>query len=270
MPRQLFLRTLVLAAALGATTAHAHRVWLLPSTTVLSGNAAWVTVDGAVSNDIFIFEHQPLRLDNLVITAPDGTPVTPENKQTGKFRSVFDVPLAQQGTYRIAVANDGAFASWKVDGQQKRARGSIESLQRDIPANATDVTITQSQSRVESFVTRGKPTRETFKITGRGLEIDPVTHPNDLVAGETATFRMLLDGQPAADAEVQLVRAGGRYRDKLGERTLKTDADGKFAVKWEEPGWYWIEVELREQKTVQPPVKERRAAYVATFEVLPP
>src|SRR5690606_27185828 len=41
--------------------AEAHRVWMLPSATVLSGNEAWVTVDGAVSNDLFYFEHVPLR-----------------------------------------------------------------------------------------------------------------------------------------------------------------------------------------------------------------
>ena len=35
--------------------AHAHRAWMLPSATVLSGNEPWVTVDAAVSNDLFYF-----------------------------------------------------------------------------------------------------------------------------------------------------------------------------------------------------------------------
>jgi len=262
------------AAALVAGTltlpASAHRFWLLPSPPILSGDNAWVTVDAAVSNDIFYFEHQPLRLDNLVVIAPDGTPVTPENKATGRYRSVFDVALKQQGTYRVAVVNDGVFGSWKVDGQQKRARGTLESLAREIPPNATDVNITQNQSRVESHVTRGKPTLVALKPTGRGLELDPVTHPNDLVAGESATFRMLLDGKPAAKAEVQIVRGGGRYRDKLDEQKFITDAEGKFTVKWTDPGMYWMEVELRDKNNLPPPIKERRAVYVATFEVLTP
>src|SRR5690606_41558913 len=62
--------------------AEAHRVWMLPSATVLSGNEAWVTVDGAVSTDLFYFEHVPLRLDGLAISAPDGSAVEAARKST--------------------------------------------------------------------------------------------------------------------------------------------------------------------------------------------
>ena len=51
-------RTLVLAAALAAAlpfSALAHKAWLLTSQTVIAGNAPWITVDGAVSNDLFYF-----------------------------------------------------------------------------------------------------------------------------------------------------------------------------------------------------------------------
>src|SRR4051812_47665795 len=43
------------AAALLSTPAalSAHRMWLLPSATVFSGTDGWVTVDAAVSNDLF-------------------------------------------------------------------------------------------------------------------------------------------------------------------------------------------------------------------------
>ena len=41
--------------------ANAHRAWVLPAATVLSGENAWVTFDAAVSNDIF---HRP-RTDAL-------------------------------------------------------------------------------------------------------------------------------------------------------------------------------------------------------------
>jgi hypothetical protein len=48
-----------------APSVSAHRLWLLPSSTVLSGDEGWVTVDAAVSNTLFVFEHRPLRLDGL-------------------------------------------------------------------------------------------------------------------------------------------------------------------------------------------------------------
>ena len=42
-------------------SAQAHRAWMLPSATVLSGEEPWITVDAAVSNDLFYFEHVPMR-----------------------------------------------------------------------------------------------------------------------------------------------------------------------------------------------------------------
>lgn len=262
------LSALALVAML-PLSAHAHRQWLLPSATVLSGSDPWVTVDAAVSNDLFYFEHFPLRLDNLSVSAPDGSPAKSENQSTGRYRSTFDVHLTAPGTYKLAVVNNGLFASYKENGQTKRWRGSAEDFAQKVPANAQELQVTQSDSRLETFVTAGKPTTQALKTTGRGLELAPVTHPNDLFAGEPANFRLLLDGKPAANVEVEVVPGGNRYRDQLGEMKVKTDADGKFTVKWPSPGMYWIEAEVRDDKVSVKPAKARRASYMATFEVLP-
>ena len=82
-------RTLTLTLALAALlplSAFAHKAWLQPSQTVIAGTDPWITVDAAVSNDLFYFNHVPLRLDNLTITAPDGSKVEPQNPATGKLR----------------------------------------------------------------------------------------------------------------------------------------------------------------------------------------
>jgi uncharacterized GH25 family protein len=267
-------------------TAHAHRVWMLPSATVLSGDDVWVTVDAAVSNDLFYFEHFPLRIANLgnapaatggrgrpghlSITAPDGSAVQHQNGAMGRYRSTFDVHLTQKGTYKIAVTNSGAFASYKQGGQTKRWSGAADDFAKAIPANAENVRSSYTQSRMEVFVTSGKPTDGTLKTTGSGLELAPVTHPNDLVAGSAATFKLVLDGQPAPNVKVTVIPGGNRYRDKLGEMSLATDSEGKFSVTWPEPGMYWLEAVVRDDKTPVKALKERRASYVATLEVLPP
>lgn len=268
--------------------AQAHRSWLLPSATIVSGDDVWVTVDAAVSNDLFYFEHFPLRLANvgappesagemrggrpadLVIMAPDGSNVAPQNGSLGRYRSTFDVNLKQKGTYKIAAVNHGIFASWKEGGQTKRWRGSAEAFAKEVPASAEGLQATQNESRIEVFVSSGKPTKETLKLTGKGLELDPVTHPNDLVAGSPATFRLVLDGKPAADLKVSVVPGGNRYRDKLGDVTVTTDKEGKFSVTWPNAGMYWLEASARDEKTEIKGVKQRRANYIATLEVLPP
>lgn len=256
-----------LALACAAVGAHAHNLWLKPSSTVLS-KADWVTVDAAVSNDIFFFNHRPLGLDNLVITAPDGKAVPAQNVAKGELRSVFDLKPEQAGTYQLSIVNSGLFASYKdAAGQTKRLRGSADQITKQIPADAQDVRVTESASRIETFVTMGKPS--ALRLTGKGLELAPVTHPNDLVAGEAATFAFHVDGKPAANVEVVLVPEGKRYRDAVGEIKLKTDAQGRFTVKFPHAGMYWLDADAEDSKTSHPLAKERRLAYVATLEVLP-
>ncbi|AVJ28771.1 DUF4198 domain-containing protein [Achromobacter spanius] len=260
-----------LAAALALClpfAAHAHDVWIVPSSTVLSGTDSWITVDAAVGNDKFYFNHAPLRLDGLTVTAPDGNAAEAENINRGKLRSTFDLQLKQAGTYRVAVVNDGVFARWKEDGKNKRYFGKVEGMAQAVPAKADELEVSQSLGRVETFVTAGKPS--AVKPVGRGLELAPVTHPNDLFTDEAATFQMLLDGKPAADLEVNVVPGGSRYRDKIGEIQLKTDKDGKFSVKWPQPGLYWIEAGMEDAKVTVPQAKKRRLSYAGTVELLQP
>ena len=225
-------------------TLSAHRQWILPSATVLSGTGKWVTVDAAVSNDIFYFEHFPMKLDNLVVTAPDGTTVKPENPSTGRYRSTFDVELKQNGTYRIGVVTNSVMASWEENGETKRWRGTPEKFETEVPKDAKNLQVSRMQSRVETFVTSNKPS--PLKTIGQGLELSPITHPNDLVTGEEAKFAVLLNGKPTPNLEVTLIPAGIRYRDKLEEIKVKTDADGKFAVKFTLPGMYWLNAMYQE------------------------
>ena len=265
------LLTLCLAAVV-PQAAQAHRAWLFPSATVLSGEEPWVTVDAAISNDLFYFEHQPMRLDGLQVSGPDRAPVQTENASTGRYRSTFDVRLARGGTYRIAVNNDTLLASFKVNGQTRRLRGTEESIRKDLPADAQELQVTRNQSRVEAFVTAGKPTEEVLQPTGSGLEMVPITHPNDIFVGDVARLRFLLDGKPAAGLEVSVIPGGIRYRDQLGEMRLVTDADGIVGIEWPAPGMYWVSARHGEGRgqpggTFERP--SRRSGYSATLEVLP-
>jgi uncharacterized GH25 family protein len=265
--RTLKIATLTLAALLPFAS-NAHKAWLLPSATVSTVDQ-WVTVDAAVSNDLFYFNHNPLRIENLSITAPDGSQAKAENSGTGKYRNTFDLHLQQSGTYRIAVTNMGLFASYEDKGQMKRFRGTPDAFAKEVPANAPKLQVSENAGRVETFVTAGKPTLDAIKLTNVGLELAPVTHPNDLYAGEEATFALMLDGKPAVNLPVTVIAGGTRYRDAQGEIAVKTDAQGRFSVTWPEPGMYWLETTLEDGKTSIPQAKQRRLSYVATFEVLP-
>ncbi|MGA0607576.1 DUF4198 domain-containing protein [Phenylobacterium sp. VNQ135] len=255
------LLTLVVAPA-----AHAHRAWFAPSATVLSGQDPWVTIDGAVSNDLFYADHVPMRMDGVKALGPDGQPVELKNVSTGKYRSTFDLQLAKPGTYKIANVTEGAFASYKQGGETKRWRGRAEEVATAIPKDATEVQVTHNTRRVETFVTSGAPNDAALKPTGKGLELEPITHPNDLVASEPSKFRLLNDGKPAAGVEVEVVLGDTRYRGKGVELKATTGADGTFQVTWPEAGLYWLEATVQGQEANG---GRRSAGYVATLEVMP-
>lgn len=240
-------------AAILPTAASAHRGWILPSATVLSGESAWVGVDAAVSNELFYADHNAMRLDAVVVTEPDGTIEKIQNPATGKYRSTFDVQLDKPGTYRIGSATSSVMASWTENGEVKRFRGTPEDFAKQVPAGAADLKTIKSFNRNETFVTRDAPTTTVFKPTGKGLELVPVTHPNDLVSGEAATFKFLLDGKPAADLEVTFAPGNSRYRATPGDFKVKTGADGSFKVTFPEAGMYWMNAVVRTGETGRRP-----------------
>lgn len=274
------LAKVLLATALVAAPAalSAHRMWLLPSGTVFSGSDSWVTVDAAVSNDLFYADHQPGRLEGVKVWQPDGTPGRFENGATGRYRSVFDVKLDKPGTWKIGTEQNAVMGSFKVNGEEKRIgrRGPPRSdappplTVADIPANATDVRVTEMLGRNEIFVTAGAPTTPVFKPSGKGLELAPVTHPNELVSGETARFRFLLDGKPAAGLKLTLVPGGKRYRNAEGAQELTVGADGIVAITWPTAGMYWLNATTTDAKTSVPRATERRLSYTTTLEVMTP
>ncbi|MFC5373041.1 DUF4198 domain-containing protein [Brevundimonas faecalis] len=260
------LALLSLAAVLAAPlSAQAHRAWLAPTSTVLSGSDAWVGFDAGMSNGVFIPDHAAMRLNGLVITAPDGSTAQAENLMQARYRSSFDLHLTQAGTYRIANVGSGFQVNYKQGGEQKRWRGAEAEFPAAIPADATEVQATRTDSRTETFVTLGEPTDLT--PTGKGLELAPVTHPNDLAAGEAATFKLLKDGQPAADVEVTIARGGTRYRDNPEEITVKTGADGAFTVTWPQAGLYWLGASVRTAGVNGQPGSN--ASWNGALEVLP-
>ena len=245
-------------------SAQAHRAWLAPTSTVLSGTDAWVGFDAGMSNGVFIADHAAMNLAGLVITAPDGSTATPANMMMGRYRSTFDLHLTQAGTYRIANVSSGVNVSYQQGGEAKRWRGAEADMAANIPADATDVAATRSNSRTETFVTLGEPS--VITATGVGIELVPVTHPNDVAAGEAATFKLVRDGQPAAEVEVTIARGGTRYRDNPEEMTVTTGADGAFTVTWPEPGMYWLNATVR--TPAQGSSVAATAQYVAVMEVL--
>lgn len=272
---------LLTAAALLAlsTSASAHRQWLLPSVTTLSGTDGWVTFDAAISNDLFYPDHFPMGTDDIRVVQPDGTAGKIENAARGRYRSTFDVRIDKPGTWKIGTTSASVNGTFKLNGEDWRVgrRGPptaalpphVVATAKDIPAGATDVKLAENLRSNEVFITAGTPTRDVLKPTGKGLEFDPVTHPDDLVADEAAQFRFLIDGKPAAGVKVSVVPGGKRYRQSEGAQELTTGADGVVKVTWPFAGTYWLNATASDDHATAP-ATTRRMSFTTTLEVPTP
>jgi hypothetical protein len=257
-----------------ACAAQAHRPWMLPTSTFIeTDREAWVTIDGAISEGLFDVDHMPLRMDGLLVTDPDGVTAPAPAATVGKFRSSVDLKLPKNGTYRITLAAVNVMGSYKLNGEMKRFRATEQTAAKEVPAGATDVKTTTMVQRQDTFVTANKPTIAALKPVGSGLELVPVTHPNELRAGEKATFRFQLDGKPLANFPFSMIPGGVKYRGTANELRLTTDARGEATFTLPAPNMYWLSAAYPANAPRGPgaegPAEAKRYSYSATLEILP-
>ncbi|MBQ5949938.1 DUF4198 domain-containing protein [Massilia sp. ST3] len=268
------LKHTVLALLLSglSLSASAHRGWILPSSTLVEKKDAWVTLDGAISEGLFDIDHVPLRLDGLAVTDPDGVTTQAQGAVLGKLRSTLDLQLPKDGTYRLALVNNNVMGSYKLNGEVKRFRTTEANLSKDLPHGAQEVKTTITATRLETFVSANKTSAGALKPSGQGLELVPVTHPNELHAGENARFRFQLNGKPLANFPFSMVPGGVKYRGTLGEVRFTTDANGEASFTLPAPNMYWLTAKFPVEQPKGPSDaagENRRYSYSATLEVLP-
>lgn len=255
-------------------TAQAHKTWILPSETILGGDNVWVTFDWASSENIFHIDSNAPRVEPIDVLTPDGKTEVPQNLTTGKLRTNFDVNLTVQGTYKIALASSGLMARWETaDGKrgfwpERGAKANPDEFATAVPKDAKKLEVTQTSRRVETFVTLGVPSRQVLRPTNQGLELVPVTHPNDLLLSEPTEFKFLIDGKPAVGAKITIIAGSSRYRNSSEETALETDKTGSVKIEWKKPGMYWLGASYKDNKA-QKPATIRSGSYSGTFEVLP-
>ena len=294
--------TALIAGALAAAphAASAERAWILPSATTFSGDGSWATFDAANASELFYPDHRPMPLDGMKVWQPDGSEGKIDNAMTGHRRSTFEVKLDKPGTWKIGTESGMVVGSFMLNGEERRVGrfgGGMGSQARpggaggpgqpggaaepprkppvavavaDIPPEATDIKLTEIVSRNEVYVTEDAPTTTLFAPAGKGLELQPVTHPDELIKGEIATFRFLVDGKPQGGVAISVVPGGKRYRDQDDGRDFTTAADGSVRISWPAAGMYWINATLSDNKPSEPKAQQRRMSYMTTVEVLLP
>ncbi|WP_339615443.1 DUF4198 domain-containing protein [uncultured Gilvimarinus sp.] len=250
--------------------ADAHKRWLLPTDFSLS-DAEQVSVDFTASNNLFYVD-KGMPADGVEIIDPTGNVHAPINPVLRKRRSVFDVDIDKEGTYRVVSGGKPMyFSSYQVPGEEKpsRGRGALDELKAKIPANATDVKFSESVSLLETYITLGAPSKN-FGTSGQGIELVGGAHPNTLYADEPSRFVFNLNGKPAKGLTVEVTPDGTRYRDEEGTVAYTLDGKGAAEVNWSVPGRYLLEVGTQVEMPEGSEIAKRYYSYSLTVEVLKP
>lgn len=247
-----------------------------------------LTVEAAMTSEVYYVAEFPIRGAKFSVVSPSGA-VTPLDKMTTLANyAALDVPTPDAGTYRIAAETSGGRVQKQafVNGEWRPVRAtpppgaaagpaparpaqpSRAVDEAGLPAGTEIVEIT-NRGRIETFVTRGAPNDAALKETGSGLELRPLTHPNEIFVDEGFEFEMLADGVPAEGLGIEVFKDGNAYAEKKIAAEVKSGAGGKVSLKFDEPGVYTLSTRWPAEAPSNPAERPatKRYSYVLTFEV---
>jgi uncharacterized GH25 family protein len=263
-----------LTALLLAGSAHAHTRWILPTHFNVSAEEGkknvWIMADVTASNETFHVD-KPMGSDNLTILQPNGKSSRADSSFRGHRKSVVDINLTENGTYKMFIAGDTRYVtSYKMPGSDKAKRmRDVNKANRDqrLPKGATDVKTMAASSQVMTFITLNQPT-DNFGIKKQGLELMPITHPSDIAQNEETTLQFLFDGKPQANVSIEIIKDGSRYRNDAGVQTFKTDKSGNVTFTLAEAGRYILVAKHRAKAKNNPLAEMVSGQIFLTFEAV--
>lgn len=260
MKRLQFHSAALLLTLLGASAAHAHMPYVLPTLFDL-GKGDHVTVQSAFAEDAFVPE-VAMRDAPFHLIGPEGNDLRTGPVTHLRDLSLFEAAVPVDGTYRITSGQRAGRKGkmFKV-GSEWKMRGEGN----EPPANATQVDV-QSMTLADAYVTRGTPSNAALKPLGKALEIQAITHPNGIVAGSDANFALLFNGKPLANADITLFRSAGFYDGRKVVAQVKSGANGRFSLKPDDAGTYLILVRHRDAAPAGAETPYRSYTYTLTFD----
>jgi uncharacterized GH25 family protein len=253
---------LLLAAALclGATSARAHTSYLLPSAFATQGDV--VTVQASFAEQFFMPEIAVLS-DDYHVVRPDGARDSFDTVQAFRQLTILESDVKEAGTYRFTTGVRLGRIATSVE-----VKGKWTPLEPgQVAPKGAKTQTSQTETIADVYVSKGAPTRAAVdKPLGR-LVVHPITHPNEIYQAEGFALEVLFDGAPLAEQDIVLSRAS--YSDPRLEQTIKTDAQGRATLRFDQPGAYVLMTRHRAPSPpgAQTPVRSYTTSL--TFEVAP-
>lgn len=237
-----------LALILCTASADAHVPFLKPNQFTVTHNR--LHVESA-------FTEYPFQADfamdspHFSLLLPDGkqNPITPIAKTRA---AVYLEPvLPMEGTYRVSTGVRKGPAYHAVETKEGKLYFS-----NDMDRVSGVRTSMQYFSRADVYLTKGTASYQPIPVN-KGVEILPLSAPNDLVLGQEIRLRVLRDGKPAKNARVVNVHEGEHYAllrstdlydvENKREGHLYTNDAGELTFRPTQAGMYFLFVTLHQK-----------------------
>lgn len=182
------------------------------------------------------FTEQPFQAD-FAMNVPVFTMIMPDGTNEGiyptaltKAAAYLTPEITQEGTYRFSTGMRVGPLYNAIEGEKERLYFADEMK----TAKGKRVTM-QYYSNADVYVSNGKPNYKPT-ILGKGVEIIPMTSPNELFLSKDLKVQVLLDGKPAPKSRIVVVYDNEHYQfhrqgdlydvDNIRKNNIYTDENG--------------------------------------------
>lgn len=227
---------MVLATLLGlAGPAEAHTSYMSPNVFSAGPETERVTIQTSFTED-FLRPEFPVESQDFHLYRPNGQRDAYKNVVVLSQMTVLEDDLAEAGTYLFTTGE-----RLGRTGLQAQVGGAWRPLEPGATAPAGAPTRRSQTATVANvYVTKGAPTNGVLAIQVGHLAIVPITHPSAIFLDSGFQFRVLFDGRPLANQEINLYRDGGGYDATPFHQIVRTDASGEARLSFERAGVYVI------------------------------
>ncbi len=244
-------------------TANAHVPYLNPAS-FEPVRGGWVSLDAAFADKFFIPEAV---FDNsrFNVRTPSGKVVVPLAVHYGHTRATAEHKVDVDGTYRFSTGlrYGAVFHTYEQDGERKNSRDPAFVL----PAGAKSIAHFQAVTQAETYVSKGAPDHAAVKASGEALELEFLSHPNDLYTDSTVRARLLYNGKPLAQQSVNAYFVTRGADDEKVTHPLTSDSAGIISFQPQQAGTYLLVSRYRTAAPATATVPTYSYTYSVVLEV---
>lgn len=272
---KIFTRSLVVMATLAATYSHAHYPFVAPLSYQTFNNHTAVIAgfyDNPFASEVAI-KNFKFHYHN-----PEGKKVYLQDDAFSQTQTVSSFSLENKidGTYRIRGEKQGLTSRFALDGKTWKpliaakfdpAKANDKVFYAENLKKNSQVKTVQSLEIIETFVSRRATSNHVIHHLHDGFDVQFVSHPNAIKAGQAVQFNVLDNKKGVANVGAHiLVQTTDFSREQKVLKTVKSNTKGELHFNLEQAGQYLLTIDYQQPLT-QKGNQLKRYKYTLAFNV---